>query len=161
MENAVDALKIAFAVLIFVIALTITFSIISQAKSTADAVLFYNDKTNLRTEKVAIENANGGKKVGIAEVISTINRCKTENLSVTVKDSTGEYVFDKADNKKYINASDLTNEIYKFIKQHTGDVTYREYFSEVVYSGTYIVEEGITLVEASGSSKIYITYEEE
>ena len=46
MENATDALKMAFAVFVFIIALSIVFSLISQAKETADTVLFYSDKTN-------------------------------------------------------------------------------------------------------------------
>ena len=39
MENAVDALKIAFAVFVFLIALTVTFSMIAKVKSTAEYVL--------------------------------------------------------------------------------------------------------------------------
>ena len=36
MENAVDALKIAFGVLVFVIALTVACALLSQAKATSD-----------------------------------------------------------------------------------------------------------------------------
>ena len=46
MENASDALKMAFACLVFVIALTSTFSLISRIKETADKILFYSDKMN-------------------------------------------------------------------------------------------------------------------
>lgn len=45
MENASDALKIAFAVFVFIIALSIVFSLISKVKETADAILVYSDKT--------------------------------------------------------------------------------------------------------------------
>lgn len=45
MENASDALKMAFAVFVFIIALSIVFSLISQVKETADAILFASDKT--------------------------------------------------------------------------------------------------------------------
>lgn len=51
MENATDALKMSFAVFVFIIALSIVFSLISQAKETADAVLFYSDKTSKYYEK--------------------------------------------------------------------------------------------------------------
>lgn len=44
MENAVDALKIAFGVLVFVIALTVAFALLSQAKATSDIMLFASDK---------------------------------------------------------------------------------------------------------------------
>ena len=49
MENASDALKMAGAVLIFIIALTIVFSLISQIKTTSDSVLFNSDKLNYYT----------------------------------------------------------------------------------------------------------------
>lgn len=52
MENAADALKMAFAIFVFVIALSIVFSLIGHVKETADAVLFYTDKTNFYEEKV-------------------------------------------------------------------------------------------------------------
>lgn len=46
MENAADALKMAFAVFVFIIALSIVFSLIGNVKETADTVLYYADKTN-------------------------------------------------------------------------------------------------------------------
>ena len=46
MENASDALKMTFAIFVFVIALTIVFSLISKVKETADAILLNSDKTN-------------------------------------------------------------------------------------------------------------------
>ena len=46
MENATDALKMAFAIFVFIISLSIVFSLISHAKETADKILFYSDKTN-------------------------------------------------------------------------------------------------------------------
>ena len=44
MENGVQALMLAFAVLIFVIALSVTFTTFAQAKHTADVVLKYSDR---------------------------------------------------------------------------------------------------------------------
>lgn len=46
MENAADALKMAFGVLVFIVALTVLFFQLSQIKQTADTVLLYSDKTN-------------------------------------------------------------------------------------------------------------------
>ena len=45
MENAVDAIKIGFALLVFVIAITLTFSLVGQARATSDAVFASTDKT--------------------------------------------------------------------------------------------------------------------
>lgn len=46
MENAADALKMAFAIFVFIVALSIVFSLIGKVKETADAVLANSDKTN-------------------------------------------------------------------------------------------------------------------
>jgi len=46
MENAVDALKIAFAVMVFTIALSVAMATFSQARETSETVLYMNDKTN-------------------------------------------------------------------------------------------------------------------
>ena len=46
MENAVDALKIAFSVLVFVIALALAVSVVGQARATSDIILSLNDRTN-------------------------------------------------------------------------------------------------------------------
>lgn len=46
MENATDALKMAFAIFVFIVALSMVFSLIGKVKETADAVLYYTDKTN-------------------------------------------------------------------------------------------------------------------
>ena len=44
MENAADALQMAAAVLIFVLALTIAINSFSQARQTAQLILDYNDR---------------------------------------------------------------------------------------------------------------------
>ena len=41
MENSAEALKLAFSILVFVVAISTTFSVISQAKSTADMYTFF------------------------------------------------------------------------------------------------------------------------
>ena len=44
MENAVDALKTAVAVLIFIIAITASFTMFAKAKVTADSIITSKDK---------------------------------------------------------------------------------------------------------------------
>lgn len=46
MENASDAIKMAGAIFIFIIALTILFSLMATTKESADQVLYNSDKTN-------------------------------------------------------------------------------------------------------------------
>ena len=46
MENAVDALKIGFAVLVFAMALSLTMYMFSNARQTADLVLHSSDMSS-------------------------------------------------------------------------------------------------------------------
>ena len=108
MENAVEALKTAAAVLIFVIAITVSFSMFSRAKTTADAVLLAQDsqeylesaelESTLYTSSEAIssntsavtqgDNAtittDGYRIVQPDDVISTIYRYNLEKYGVTL-----------------------------------------------------------------------------
>lgn len=91
MENAVDALKIAFAMFVFVIAIALTFSIVGQAKATSDAILSMNDKTSLY-EYVDSSDKNASNKDRIVEfetILPTIYRYAKEQYAVTILDSDG------------------------------------------------------------------------
>lgn len=83
MENSSDALKIAFAIFIFVMAITLTFMTISQAKATADVVLFMSDKTNYYNYSEG--SGTEGREVGFDTVISTIYKYRKESFWVTVQ----------------------------------------------------------------------------
>ena len=123
MENAVEALKTAAAVLIFVIAITVSFTMFSKAKATADAIITSKDKQEyleaaeldngiLYTSSEAISKAGdtetqsaisgmttkGDRIVGIDDVISTIYRYYLEKYGVTIIKSNGEVIarFDSA-----------------------------------------------------------------
>lgn len=80
MENAVDALKIAFGFLVFVMAITVAFMLFSQAKSTSDAVMFSSDNTNFYT----YESNNTKSIVGVDTVIAMLYRYYTESLKIDV-----------------------------------------------------------------------------
>lgn len=91
MENAIDALKIAFAVLVFVIALTLTFSVIGQARVTSDIVLTVNDKTNYY-EYVDENDSNAIGKDRIVDfetILPTIYRYAKEQYAVTILNTDG------------------------------------------------------------------------
>ena len=95
MENAVDALKIAFATLVFVIAITVTFSVIAQAKSTSDYVLYYSDETNFYEHLYSKED----RTVSLAEVIANLHKYYKETMAVTVCIGTDTYTFDLNNNE--------------------------------------------------------------
>lgn len=135
MENAVDALKIAFAVMVFTIALSVAMATFSQARETSEAVLFMNDKTNyymydqvgdgeienpgtdIEYTKYEVIKSDGTpgitytdkRIVGIDAIIPTLYRYYKENYTV---------IFENTDGSKLpIYYLDSTN---KWDKDNTG-----------------------------------------
>ncbi len=95
MENAADALKMAAAVLIFVLALSITISAFSEARQASDIILRYNDREYEETyiEEEKIINSSGNliteRAVGIESIIPSIYKAYKENYKIVfnIKDS--------------------------------------------------------------------------
>lgn len=90
MEDAVDALKIGFAVLVFVIALTIFFKIVNLAKNTSDIVLYSIDKSNYYT--YSEKNKGEHRIVTLKDIIPTIYRYNKENYGVTIINKSGSII---------------------------------------------------------------------
>lgn len=91
MENAVDALKIAFAIFIFVIAIALSFSIVGQVRATSEVILALNDKAN-SYDYVANEDNNASNKeriVSFETILPTIYRYAKEQYAVTIIDDDG------------------------------------------------------------------------
>ncbi len=94
MENAVDALKIAFAVFVFVIALSLAMMMFTQARETADIVLQSSDTARLAeytelneiSSNVAIED---DRVVGLETIIPTLYKYYKENYTVIFLESDG------------------------------------------------------------------------
>lgn len=106
MENAADALKMAAAILVFIIAIGSSFSLFGTAKQTADSIITMRDKQAyldaaeldngiLYTSTESITSGNmggsiggindkGHRIVGIDDVISTILRYNKEKYGVTI-----------------------------------------------------------------------------
>lgn len=109
MENAVDALKIAAAVLIFVIAIGSSFSLFGTAKHTADSIITMRDKQaylesadldggilytssskiqendeGTETSVIGGVTTKGDRIVSVDDVISTIYRYSKEKYGVTI-----------------------------------------------------------------------------
>lgn len=91
MENAVDALKIAFAVFVFVIALSITMYMFTMAKETSDLVLQASDVTEYMeyTELNAVSDISNDRIVGLETVIPTLYKYYDENYTVIFRNSNG------------------------------------------------------------------------
>lgn len=110
MENAVDALKMAAAILVFIIAITSSFSLFGVAKQTADSIITMRDRqayldsaevkggilytsvsdikgnsTDITQESsIGGVTTKGDRIVELEDVISTIYRYPTEKYGVTI-----------------------------------------------------------------------------
>ena len=111
MENAVEALKIAFAVIVFGMALTISMVMFTQAKSTSDAVVEMQDETNYYDYYTYDDNEVMSKYqkrvVGLETVIPTLYKYYRENYTVifkvgTYNKETGEVTYSGANNGNLI-----------------------------------------------------------
>ncbi len=95
MENAADSLKIAFAVFVFIIAVTILFSTASLIRTVSENTLFETDKQTYYTyyegDEVEIDE-NGNRIVTLEDIIPTIYRYHTESAAVTLIDKDGEII---------------------------------------------------------------------
>ncbi len=95
MENAVEALKIGFAVFVFVMALSLIMNLFTQARITADAVLHSSDITDTieiddyNSIRVSNTNDNGYRIVGLETVIPTLYRYYKENYTVIFRTASG------------------------------------------------------------------------
>lgn len=158
MENVSEALIMAVAVIIFVIAVTILFSTISLARQTAYDIFIYTDSSNfhehVEVDKEIIEN--GGREVSIDKVISNIYRCKKESFAVQINIGTDSYIFDIAK----MSLDDLEKKIENFVKEYADkNYTFIEHVTEATTSGEYeTASDGTVLTIAQGGTKIFITY---
>ena len=82
MENAVDALKIAFAVMMFVMALTLSISSFSMARSAIQEIINLRDRESEYTYIEPSENLT--RIVGIETVVSSMYRVYVENENIEI-----------------------------------------------------------------------------
>lgn len=86
MENATDALKMAGAVLIFVLAISIIILAFGQVRETADIILDYKDR---ETTYIYYEDGGTERTVNLETIIPTMFRAHLENYKIVFKDSSG------------------------------------------------------------------------
>ena len=96
MENAVDALKIAFAVFVFVMALSLAMYMFTMARETADIVLQssditeFMDYTSLANVIEGTTTVDGNERiVGLETIIPTLYKYYKENYTVIFLNSSG------------------------------------------------------------------------
>lgn len=96
MENATEALMMAFAVLVFVIALTVAITSFNQVKAISDVVLYSKDETNYYDYQGATGKAAQNRIVGLETIIPTLYKYYKENYTVVFRQGnynteTGEF----------------------------------------------------------------------
>ena len=89
MENAVDALKIAFAVFIFIVALSLAMFMFTQARETADIVLESSDVTEFMDFVEVADTVGEDRIVGLETIIPTLYKYFKENYTVIFLNSNG------------------------------------------------------------------------
>lgn len=87
MENATDALKIAFAAMIFVMALTMAITMFSQLNSTSKMVLSASDITSFYEYE---ESNQKNRIVGLEAIIPTLYKYYKENYTVLFLNAKGK-----------------------------------------------------------------------
>ena len=118
MENAAEALQMAAAVLIFVLALTISINAFSEARMTSQTILDYTDREYEYTYVEENKDSNGiaitHRMVGLESIVPSIYKAYKENYKI---------VFDDDGNTEVVDASNLLGDdgIYR-IKESGRDV---------------------------------------
>ena len=131
MENAVDALKMAAAVFVFVIAMTLTINVFIQIRQTSDSVIRTSDKANyyeyVGDETTENNNIRTKRVVGVETIIPTLYRYTNESIAVIIKDS----------DDSIIQVFDLTFEHYLLINENASDIEDSEIY-QFYYTGNKV-----------------------
>lgn len=163
MENASDALKMAFAIFVFIMALSIALALITMARNTSDTVLMHSDKA-LYQEPTAYTGAlnDGARIVGIETVISTLYELKRAKFNVCIDDKAGKH-YEISSASSLETLQDYILELKK--NSNNTNAKFSERIVRVTTSGKYkklqdgtkikIADEGDT---SAGSTSIYIFY---
>ena len=146
MENASDALRIAFAVLVFMMGISILFSLVSVLKQSADDVLYYSDNTNFY-----IWESGNGKSCRIVqekEIIANLYN-DVPNVEITIyKD--GKQVFPSS------SGESLAVIINRELSEGN---TYLEQVTELNSGGQYILaNDGTRIRTGLGNTAIHLIY---
>lgn len=97
-DNISNALLMAAAMLIFIIAVTVTFSLISQTKITADTVLYSYDDTKYYDEGyenityTLADEKSLNRKVNMETIMPTVYRYIKEHYGVTIMKGDGTII---------------------------------------------------------------------
>ena len=139
MENAVEALKMAGSILIFVTALSVAVLAFTQTREAVDSVLKYSDREFLTIENderfyYLANKSDSARYVGKETIIPTIYRAYKENFKIIFKFPNDDYYLFQNTKGDSINKIDLAS-------QNLGnDLRSRQFLNGIIY-GNYAYEE--------------------
>lgn len=140
MENATDALKMAAAVLIFVLALSISINAFGEARRASQVILDYRDR---EYDYTYITSGTTQRQVGLETIIPSIYKAYKENYKIifdmqNINDNNNNGLYSKKnENSKYdeINYIDLEKEVLGSDKQK------EEFIKAIIYGKDSIPDE--------------------
>ena len=174
MENAVEALKIAFAVMMFVVALSLSISSLSQASSTVDAISKLNDR---ETEYTYVIPTNSNRIVGVETVVPSMYKAYQEKFDIYFYKSDGtEFpIYEKTDESgntigvNYIDGSEVFANSKQIVLHLDKILREEDLYEEGLYAelkgkkfeeklGEYYITENENTPDAMKIKKRVITY---
>lgn len=170
MENAVDALKMAAAILVFIIAIGSSFSLFGTAKQTADSIITMRDKQayldaaeldggilytstdSITSGAITGINTNGHRIVVVDDVISTILRYNKEKYGVTILESNGNVIarFDSNTENVIRQWNNIESGLDLFINNLNNNI--KTYYATPNFTEDKLKE--IYAIEVEGNSQI-------
>ena len=131
MENAVDALKIAFAIMMFVMALSLSISSLSQANAAVTAIISLNDR---ETDYNYVEPTEK-RIVGVETIVPTMYQAYRERIQIYFFKANGDALniyttTDKAGNEIHTNCID-GSEVFQNAEQPI------EHLNQILNEGLY------------------------
>ena len=146
MENAADALKIAFAILVFMMGISILFSLASSLRQSADDILYYSDGTNF----YAWESGTG-KSCRIVQEKDVIASLYNENNSVKISIyKNGQEIYSST-------SGEITNNLINK-ELNEGNMYFEQIFEETS-SGQYVyANDGTRIRTGLGKTVLHIIY---
>lgn len=147
MENAVEALKMAFAVLLLTFALSISIAFFSKARSTAETVLQSSDKTAYYdyTRYDLPEDPSGNRIVSYETIIPTLYKYDKERYKVVFKqgnyDSSTGVLTNVRPLAIYETESTRANWNKNYVNDFDGRTAYNTTYSEMRICSFDIIEE--------------------
>ena len=148
MENAAEALKLAAAVLIFVLALSICVNAFAEARIASQTILDYRDR-EFESEYLDYNRENTERIVGLETIVPSIYKAYKESYKI-VFDEEIELYQEKQDDGtwKPINYIDLKEE-------NLASGTEEKFIKVILYGKNSVEEQYVINFEAPGRIKFY------